>query len=332
MEQEVEPSEGRVVTQGKRQTEAWHQASVRVATETVDVVSQLFIQAGCAGTVIEEDEGGSIVSGYLPGDATGEAGLSALERSLDGASQHLAGLKTGSLRTAGLTAVDWAENWKLFFTPIEVGARFRIQPSWYSKESATSLNGSDNRIILVLDPGMAFGTGHHSTTRFCLELLEQHVKLGQSIIDLGTGSGLLAIAASKLGADHIVAIDNDPLAIEATLENIKRNRGGAFGAQGPEGLDSGTVDPIEVIQGDLATVEKGSYDIVVANLTTPQILCVLGNLHRLLVPKGLFIGSGVSLSHKGELVAALGEAGFVLHTMLEDEEWVAFAAHLPCLP
>ncbi|MBI3921407.1 MAG: 50S ribosomal protein L11 methyltransferase [Armatimonadetes bacterium] len=321
-----------MVTQKKRQTEAWRQASVHVATETVDVVSQLFIEAGCAGTVIEEDEGGSIVSGYFPRDATGDAGLSALERSLDGASQHLAGLEAGSLRTTGMAAVDWAENWKLFFTPIEVGTRFVIQPSWYSKDPEASLNGSDNRIILVLDPGMAFGTGHHSTTRFCLELLERHVKPGQSIIDLGTGSGLLSIAASKLGAGHVVAIDNDPLAIEATLENIKRNRGGAFGAEVPAGLDSGTVHPIEVIQGDLKTVEKGCYDIVVANLTTPQILCVLGNLHRLLVPKGLFIGSGVSLSHKGELVAALGEAGFVLHTMLEDEEWVGFATHLPSLP
>lgn len=300
----------------------WQQVSVRVAVDRVDVVAQLLIQAGCNGAIQQDDPDGSTVIGYLPVTIAGAdhgdpppSLTDALRRSLDLAAQELGGIEVDSLSLASVSAEDWSVSWKDHFPPIDVGHRFRIQPSWHDRD----LNGASDgdRIVLTLDPGMAFGTGHHSTTRFCLELLEEYICPGDAVADLGTGSGILAIAAVRLGAGRVVAVDNDPLTMDALRENCARNR--ILPSQ------------IEALCCDLSQCPKGPYNLVVANLTSPEIARLSARVEELLAPEGRFVGSGVSLEHRAEVEAALHRSGLRIEKSLVDGEWMAFAAHIHTL-
>jgi len=197
---------------------------------------------------------------------------------------------------------DWENNWKQYFKPLPVGQKLLIRPAWEEDCDAAG------RVVLSLDPGSAFGTGTHDTTRLCLEALERHVTPGCTVLDVGCGSGILSIAALLLGAGHATGIDIDALAVKAARQNAAANRLNA--------------DQFTVLQGNLAEQVEGSYDIVIANLVTDIILSLLPNIPVLLKPSGMFIASGIILQRKKDIRAALEANGPRVTACRESDGWL----------
>ncbi|MCL4868387.1 MAG: 50S ribosomal protein L11 methyltransferase [Anaerolineae bacterium] len=200
---------------------------------------------------------------------------------------------------------DWANAWKVHYKPFKLGQRLWIQPSW---EKAVDAAATD--IVLTLDPGMAFGTGLHATTQLCLALLEEVIQPGDRVLDVGTGSGILAIAAAKLGASQVIAIDNDPLAVTATQGNITLNQ---------------VETQVQTWQGELATVPVEPYQVVVVNILAPVIITLLrqGGLLNYVAPGGHLLLSGLIAVQQEEVMAAVAAAGGHLTTARQDGDWVA---------
>ncbi len=200
---------------------------------------------------------------------------------------------------------DWANAWKIHYKPFKLGQRLWIQPSW---EPAVAAEADD--IVLTLDPGMAFGTGLHATTQLCLALLEELVQPGDRVLDVGTGSGILAIAAAKLGASTIIAIDNDELAVTATQGNLALN---------------GVERQVQVWRGELGSVPVEPYQVVVVNILAPIIIALLreGGLLNYVAPGGHLVLSGLIEIQQEDVAAAVAAAGGVIHTSRQDGDWLA---------
>jgi ribosomal protein L11 methyltransferase len=201
-----------------------------------------------------------------------------------------------------LPDTDWNESWKKNFTPINAGTLFTILPPW---ERPTT-----GRISLIIDPGMAFGTGHHETTRSCIVLIERYTQTvkRERFLDLGTGTGLLAIAAHKLGFITVIGIDHDPLAIEASKKNLTLNGVGS----------------IEFLEGDI-TDAHGTYDMVAANLISGTLVSLAGEIASRLRTPGIAILSGILAGQDDEVAAAMEQAGLVCGERLRDGKWVSLA-------
>ena len=203
---------------------------------------------------------------------------------------------------------NWEENWKLLYHPLRAGKHFVIKPSWEDFSPA-----SGDRII-ELDPGMAFGSGYHDTTVLCLALLEKYLRPGDRVIDVGTGSGILAIGAALAGAQDVLAIDIDPDAVRVARQNIENNR---------------LSDQIQVREGNLLTDTAGDCDICVANIIADIILSFAGPLVPHIRPRGLFICSGIILERADEVQTALEQAGYEIIEKSCTDEWAAFCARRP---
>jgi ribosomal protein L11 methyltransferase len=195
---------------------------------------------------------------------------------------------------------DWAEAWKQYFKPERIG-KIVIKPSW---EEYSPANGE---IVIELDPGMAFGTGTHPTTRLCLELLQEIITPQTKMLDVGSGSGILALAGAKLGAQTITAIDIDPVAVKVALENIKRNR--------MEGL-------IRVYEGNLLDRPFDSkFNLVVANIISNAIIEISSQLTKVLEPGGIFLASGIIEERYAEVLDCLTQQGFSHVKNVFEEGW-----------
>ena len=205
---------------------------------------------------------------------------------------------------------DWANAWKAHYHPFRIGNKIWIQPSWIENSSEAD-NGDFAQIddvVLVLDPGMAFGTGLHPTTQMCLQALEQTVQPGNSVLDVGTGSGILAIAAVKLGAGQVRAFDTDILAVEATQSNAAQNG----------------IDTMNIHQGIMTDVPVTSWDIVVVNILAHVIVSLLDN-DRLLgyvAPGGKLILSGIIEEQLGVVATAVSQAGGHITEKIQVRDWV----------
>ncbi len=201
---------------------------------------------------------------------------------------------------------DWENAWKKHYHATEIGTKLMVAPSWEACES--------ERTILRLDPGMAFGTGTHETTLLCLEALEEAVQGGESVLDIGTGSGILAVGALLLGASVAFGIDIDPMCVKTARENAQRN---------------GVSKHFKCKCGDLAESVGGRYNIITANIIADAILRLAPALPPLLAPGGLFIASGV-LTQRGEEVRAALEQVGLQHTEIRQKgDWVAILGRLP---
>lgn len=194
---------------------------------------------------------------------------------------------------------DWNAEARLRLAPVRVGGLV-VTPPWVTEHAADA-------IAVVIDPAQAFGTGHHETTTGCLAALQELDLRGRRVLDVGTGSGVLAIAAALMGADPVLAIDNDPLAVEATRDNAARN--------------DVRVEARLATPGDVA----GTFDVVVANLDTATVTAVAGDLAARLAPAGTLVASGVSLPRLDEGLAVLRAAGLVAHAR-PGREWVLLTA------
>ena len=208
------------------------------------------------------------------------------------------------ISACGVMEEDWATAWKAYYHPIELSDKLAICPSW---ESYTPKDGQQ---VITLDPGMAFGTGTHETTRLCLEILEKYLKPGSSMLDIGCGSGILSIAAKALGSGRTVGIDIDPVAVRVANENAACN---SFG-------------DIEFICGDLAADISGKFDIVCANIVADVIIRLAPELGALMNDDGVCVLSGIIDERKDDIIWALMQSGLVPFHTVEKNGWVAIAA------
>lgn len=200
---------------------------------------------------------------------------------------------------------DWATAWKKYYFPTRIGKRLVVVPSWETYER------SQNDVVLTMDPGMAFGTGTHDTTRLCVELLEQTVRPGDTLLDVGTGSGILAIAALLLGAGHALGIDIDEVAVRVARENAAAN---------------GVSQRCSFLSGDLTDKVNGKFSIITANIVADVIIRLSTDLPRFLDSRGVFIASGIIDAREQDVTDALEAAGLTVTGRAAAGGWVALTA------
>ncbi len=208
-----------------------------------------------------------------------------------------------TLSTEGMREEDWAESWKQYYKPIHLG-RVTIVPAWESYTPA------DDEVIIRMDPGMAFGTGTHETTRLVMRLIEDEVRVGDAVLDVGTGSGILAICASKLGAARCNAYDIDPVAVKVARENVKDN-----------GCTNITCGVSDLLRG--VDLTHGKYDLCVANIVADIIIRMAPDIGACLTDTGRLIVSGIIGCRAEEVRAALTQYGFKILREETENDWLA---------
>ncbi len=308
----------------------WVEIKVKTSTEAVDAVSNIFYEAGATGVVIEdpqspicpsnEDDGKgwvfsdvpdnadfdeAVVTAYLLEDSSIVERANELQQRIRDLTNY--GLKIGKAEMAMTTVSDedWSEGWKKYYKPMRIGNNLVIKPSWEHYIPRLS-----NDIVLDIDPGMAFGTGTHETTILCLEMLEQYIKQGCSAIDIGCGTGILAISAAKLGALKVLAVDKDDVAVKVATQNANRNKVESI---------------VKVIKGDLLRNISHKADIIMANIVAEVIIELSRDVPLLLNEGGIFIASGIIKERKYSVIEALEKNGFDLIKQADKGEWVALA-------
>jgi ribosomal protein L11 methyltransferase len=301
--------------------ERWLELSVEADHEAVEAVSEILARVAPGGVSVEpgfdltEDGLSARIDPNRP--ATIRAHVPALDRAaadravatVTEALGHLQafGLRPiGELTTRVVEEADWAEAWKAHFHVLRLGRRLVIKPSWRRHRK------TGDEVVIDLDPGMAFGTGLYPTTRLCLEALEHRAAQGPlgRTLDVGCGSGILSIAAVKLGATRILAVDIDPIAIEATLANARHNRVGRR---------------IRALDGTIPTGE-GPFDLVLANLIAGVLIEHAATLTSELVPGGTLIASGIFIDREPEVRRALEGAGLRITDRRYESDWVSLEA------
>jgi ribosomal protein L11 methyltransferase len=304
-------------------TGAWLELAVEADVEAVEAVSEILGRAAPGGTSVEPgfelvDEGlgaridptrPAIVRAYLPARDRARAERTAAD--VADALGHLQafGLRPiGELRTRLVDEADWAEAWKAHFPVLRVARRLVIRPTWRRHRRLAA------DVVLALDPGMAFGTGLHPTTRLCLSQMESFADRGSlanaRVLDVGCGSGILAIAALKLGAATATGLDTDPIAIEATVANARRNA---------------LTRRLSARLGSLPSDEE-AFDVVLANLIAGVLVPLAAALHRELRPGGTLLASGIFVDREVEVRGAFEGEGLHVTGHAVDGDWVALEA------
>jgi ribosomal protein L11 methyltransferase len=289
----------------------WLEVSVQVDGEAAEAVSEVFNRYGHGGAVIEEalsetDKavGSTLtVKAYLPFENGQAVGQQEVKEAL----WHLSQLYPIPVpRFRHLSEEDWAHAWKKHYRVLRVGQRIVVKPSWQTY----TLRPDD--VVVELDPGMAFGTGLHPSTRLCLAALEEYLAPGMRVLDVGTGSGILSIAAAKLGAGPVLALDIDPIAVRAARANVAANK---------------VKHIVNVEPGSWPTLEPQdqAFDIVLVNILAETIVELLNEgLIRCLREVGLIVVSGLIESQEAMVVEALGAQGVDIIERLQEKDWVAF--------
>lgn len=295
----------------------WLELSVETSAEFVEPLSHVFHRYGHGGVSVEQsggfnpDEGEGLPSGsitkvktYLPIDSSMESRRSGIDVGIKLIS-YLCDVSPIEERV--LEEQDWEEKWKEHFYVQHVGQKFAIVPTWRNYKP------SGSEIVLNLDPGMAFGTGHHPTTRMCLELLEEHCRSGMEVLDFGCGSGILSIAAHKLGAAKVMGMDVDSVAVEAASANVRMNS---------------SDECVSIILGTLphTQVSVGNYDIVLSNISTSVILDLSNELLSSIKLGGLIILSGILKDRQEEISECLGNLGVIIDHVEMDGDWISVVA------
>ena len=206
-----------------------------------------------------------------------------------------------TVETEGIEQEDWQNGWRKYYHPLEIGRRLAVVPSWQEYDT--------DRVKLLLDPGLAFGTGGHETTSLCLEALDELVQGGERMLDIGTGSGILAIAALKLGAASAEGVDIDPVAVRTAVENAALNQ---------------VEDRFSGLVGDLSDQASGTYQIITANIVANAIISLSPAVPGLLAEGGHFIASGIIDTRADEVEEALRAAGLTVAARKEKRGWVCF--------
>ena len=304
----------------------WIEITVSTNTQGADIVSEALLRQGAAGTqIIDRSDvpDPSKPNGYwelidpamiddMPENVQVKAWFETVE-ALRGLENILAvlpemtGLDLGTLQVTrqGVQDQDWSECWKQYYKPFRAGKHLVVKPSWETWDA-----DPEDRII-ELDPGMAFGTGTHETTAMCVEMIEKHYT-GGSVLDVGTGSGILAIAAARLGARSVLGVDIDPMAVKVARENVEKN---------------GLTDVIDIREGDLVKgLDNVKCDFAVANILADVIALLAGPLKKHLAPNAVFVCSGILKEREEDVRRVLSDQGYTLFDRLQKGDWVALAA------
>ena len=309
----------------------WLEVTVRTNTAGADLISELLISAGAKGTsiedrfdafseptdatqwdlidpsVIEKMDEDTLVHAYFPAETTSRETIESLRARLAVLTPEWLGFDAGkrALEIANVREEDWAENWKKYYKPFRVGRHLVVRPVWEKYEP----QAGDK--IISIDPGMAFGNGTHETTSMCLGLVEDYIKPGDTVLDVGTGSGILDIASVLMGAQSALGIDLDPVAVRVANENIERN---------------GLSGRVHAQVGDLIKGIDTQADVVFANIIADAVILLSRAVRAHMKPGGVFICSGIILEREQDVLDALAEAGFTVDRIEHRGEWSAIAA------
>lgn len=308
----------------------WSEVSIHTTAEAVDAVSNLLYEMGANGVVIEDPEvlhrdwdtpfgeiyqlspddfpaEGVFVKAYLAADSStlGDM-LSELKQQLDELTGYGLDIGKGTIAVNDVHEDEWAHAWKKYYKPVHVSDRMTIKPVWEEYQQK-----SPDEVIIEMDPGMAFGTGTHPTTILCLRALEKYLQPGDRVFDVGTGTAILSIAAVKLGAEHVLAMDLDEVAVRSAQANTELN-----------GVD----EKITVRQNNLLEGVDGPVDLVVANILAEIIVRFTDDVYRVLKPEGTFIASGIMEAKAQEVKNAMAASGLEIVETIFIDDWVAITA------
>lgn len=303
----------------------WARISVVTTHEGADLIANILMELGAAGTEIDdpslvneyidaglwdytdlpraEDTETVTVRAYLPEDARLESSLLVLAERIAALRHAGAALGAGTISHSFVADEDWAETWKAYIHTEKIGERIVVRPTW---EEYTP---SADEIVIELDPGAAFGTGAHATTAMCLRWLEHLVSPGMRVYDVGCGSGILAVAAAKLGAGEVIAMDYDPVAVSVAEENIRQNN----------------VHNVVACESDLLSTCEGAApaELITANIIADVIVRLFAQLDRHLAPGGTLLASGIIDDRIADVEHAAAEHGFTVLDMTCEKEWAA---------
>lgn len=307
----------------------WSELSIHTTQEAVEPISNILHEAGASGVVIEDiadlvkerstalgeiyqlnpsdyPEEGVVIKAYLPVNSFLGETVDGIKSLINNLLIYDIDLGRNHITISEVNEEEWATAWKKYYHPVKISEKFTIVPTWEIYEPVHS-----DELIIELDPGMAFGTGTHPTTVLCIQALERTVQQGDTVIDVGTGSGVLSIAAGLLGADQIQALDLDQVAVDSARLNCKLNK---------------VQHVVTVSQNNLLDGIDGPADLIVSNILAEIIVRFIDKAYEILKDNGMFITSGIIQNKKQEVKEALLNAGFVIEETMVMEDWVAYIA------
>ncbi|QJC52571.1 50S ribosomal protein L11 methyltransferase [Paenibacillus albicereus] len=345
----------------------YHELTIYTTEEAVEMISNFLHEQGAGGVSIEESgslerrrdlsfgqwyelplndipEGFVVMKGYFNEDEDMDAHVKAVRPRIEELRTYEIDPGPADISVVTVDENDWATAWKQYFKPIRVSERLTIKPTWEDYEA------TPEELVIEIDPGMAFGTGTHPTTSLCLRALESSIREGDEVIDVGTGSGILAIGAVKLGAARVLAVDLDPVAVSSAIENARLNgledriqalQSDLLGvlkiSSGEASSWSSESNPIEAkVRAELAAravseplIVGVPCDLIVANILAEIILLFLDDVYAALKPGGTYIASGIYENKEETVAAALLASGFEIVDRVREDKWIAFVAAKP---
>ena len=310
----------------------WSELSIHTKNEAVEAISNILHEAGASGVVIEDSaefakpredqygeiyalneedfpKDGVIVKAYLSESSFLNETVEEIKAAITNLTNFNIDIGENVVSIVEVNEEDWATAWKQYYHPVKISERFTIVPTW---EDYTPV--STDELIIELDPGMAFGTGTHPPTVMCLQGLEKVIKEGDTVVDIGTGSGVLSIGAALLGAESVHALDLDEVAVRSAQENVALNK---------------VEDKVAVFHGNLLDTVKEPADVVVANILAEIIMSFTDDAYTIVKPGGLYVTSGIIGAKRDDVKVALEASGFVIEEVLLMEDWVAIIARRP---
>lgn len=310
----------------------WSEFSIHTTNEAIEPVSNILHEAGASGVVIEDSEDlvkeredrfgeiyslnpndfpkeGVILKAYLPVNSFLGETVEAIKLGINNLVKFDINIGSNVVTISEVNEEEWATAWKKYYHPVKISERFTIVPTWEDYEPVSS-----DELIIELDPGMAFGTGTHPTTVMSLQALEKTVKAGDRVLDIGTGSGVLAIGAALLEASEVHALDLDEIAVKAAGINVKLNK---------------VQHIVNVTEGNLVDAIDQPGDVVVANILAEIIISFTDDAFKVVKPGGFYITSGIIAAKKNDVKTALTSSGFVIEDVMMMEDWVTIISKKP---
>lgn len=310
----------------------WVEICIHTSQQAVDPVSNILHEAGSSGVVIEDPEVltrdytdrydvgeiydlnpkdypqiGVYLKAYLPATSFLPETVEQIKEAIEQLSDYEIDTRPNVITVGEVSEEDWATAWKKYYKPVRISDSLIITPTW---EEVPDLKDQD--VVIELDPGMAFGTGTHPTTVLCLRALEGIVQPGNAVLDVGTGSGVLSIAAAKWGAGRVLALDLDEVAVKAAEFNVRHNQ---------------TQGVVTVKQNNLVKDITGAYQVIAANILAEIVVKLIDDAISLLEPNGYFVLSGIIQKKQALVENALNKADLSIVEIKVEEDWVAIVAH-----